>query len=49
MSVRFRELDEALGRTRADVREGLEGVTDRYWFYPSANPFGMEVTARVRE
>ena len=26
MSGRFCELDEALGRTRADVREGLEGV-----------------------
>ena len=26
MSGRFRELDEALESTRADVREGLEGV-----------------------
>jgi hypothetical protein len=30
MSGRFRELDEALESTRADVREGLEGVTARY-------------------
>jgi hypothetical protein len=30
MSGRFRELDEALGSTRADMREGLEGVTARY-------------------
>ena len=34
MSGRFRELDEALGSTRTDVREGLDGVTARYWFYP---------------
>jgi hypothetical protein len=28
MNGRFQELDEALGSTRADVREGLEGLRD---------------------